>query len=123
LADRREGHRHYFSAKAINPLLENLRASGVAPAMASTTRRTASEFLIDRYSSYLLERRGLSRSSVRNYANVARGFLADRIQKRSALLSALRSAHSARVSSGPTRWIKVVSGKKYRWTGAGGTVA
>jgi integrase/recombinase XerD len=25
LADRREGHRHYFSAKAINPLLEYLR--------------------------------------------------------------------------------------------------
>jgi hypothetical protein len=58
LADRREGHRHYFSAKAINPLLEYLRVLGVAPAMASTTRRTASEVLSDRYSSYLLERRG-----------------------------------------------------------------
>jgi integrase/recombinase XerD len=85
LAERREGHRHYFSAKAINPLLEHLRALGVAPVMASTTPRTASQLVIDRYSTYLLERRGLSRSSVRNYANVAREFFADRIEKRGAL--------------------------------------
>jgi site-specific recombinase XerC len=40
--------------------------------------RTATEQLIDRYSAYLVQRRGLCRSSVRNYVNVARDFLADR---------------------------------------------
>jgi site-specific recombinase XerD len=85
LLDRRQGQRRYCSARAVNPLLQYLRGVGVAPAERGTEPRTASVVLIHRYSAYLLERRGLSRSSVRNYANVAREFLADRERTRGSL--------------------------------------
>jgi integrase len=48
--------------------------------------RTPSELMIDRYSAYLLQRRGLSRSTVRNYANVAREFVADRERRQGELV-------------------------------------
>ncbi|MDQ6805681.1 MAG: hypothetical protein M3065_12100, partial [Actinomycetota bacterium] len=49
---------------------------GVAPLPWPTASVTASEVLIERYSLYLLERRGLTSSTVRNYVGVAREFLA-----------------------------------------------
>jgi integrase/recombinase XerD len=85
LAERREDHRHFVSAKGTSPLLSYLRGVGVAPVTALTAPRTPSELLIDRYSAYLLERRGLSRSTVRNYANVARDFFAERERNRGEL--------------------------------------
>lgn len=79
VAERREcGHCHFVSEKGIGPLVDYLRRLGVAPAARPTGPRTPSELLIDRYSAYLLQRRGLSRSTVRNYAHVAREFFADR---------------------------------------------
>jgi site-specific recombinase XerD len=48
--------------------------------------RTPSELMIDRYSAYLLQRRGLSRSTVRNYASVAREFFADRERRQGELV-------------------------------------
>jgi site-specific recombinase XerD len=78
LAERRDHHRHLVSAKGIKPLLGYLRALGVVPTAGRTAPRTSRELLIDRYSAYLLERRGVSRSTVRNYANVAREFFTDR---------------------------------------------
>jgi hypothetical protein len=54
--------------KGTRPLLSYLQSVGVAPAAALTASGTPSELLIDPYSVYLLQRRGLSRSTVRNYS-------------------------------------------------------
>jgi integrase/recombinase XerD len=78
-AERRaSGRSRLRSTRALTPLLSYLRDLGVAPPAASAAPSTASEVLIARYSMYLLERRGLAPSSVRNYVGVARVFLADR---------------------------------------------
>ena len=79
LAQRRaSGQGHLVSDRGVGPLLHYLRGVGVAPAGEATAPRTPRELLIDRYSAYLLERRGLSASTVRNYTTSANDFLADR---------------------------------------------
>ena len=77
MAARRAARRsHLLSVWAMTPLLEYLRGMGVVPvAVATTTSVTPSEVLIERYSAYLFERRGLASSTVRNYVGVARVFL------------------------------------------------
>ena len=57
------------------PLLDYLRGLGVAPLEEVAAPSTPTEALVERYSVYLLERRGLTPSSVRNYVGVARVFL------------------------------------------------
>jgi integrase len=75
-AERREsGRRRLVSARAVSPLLGYLREVGVAPPAVAAAPSTPAEVLIERYSAYLLERRGLERSTVRNFAGVARVFL------------------------------------------------
>lgn len=66
-----------LSPRAMLPLLGYLRGLGVASAAAAAPG-TPSEALLERYGVYLLERRGLAPSSVRNYVGVARVFLSDR---------------------------------------------
>jgi integrase/recombinase XerD len=76
MAERRAaGRLRLLSPRAMGPLLEYLRGLGVVPAAVPAVPLTPSEVLIDRYSSYLLERRGLAASTVRNYVGVARMFL------------------------------------------------
>ncbi len=76
MAERRAaGRSRLLSLRAMGPLLEYLRGLGVVPAAVPVVPLTASETLIARYSRYLLERRGLAPSSVRNYVGVARVFL------------------------------------------------
>lgn len=72
---RAAGRSRLLSPRAMSPLLEYLRGLGVMPAAVPVVPLTPSEVLIDRYSSFLLERRGLAPSSVRNYVGVARVFL------------------------------------------------
>jgi integrase len=72
---RAAGRWRLLSPRAMHPLLEYLRGLGVVPAAVPAAPLTPSEVLIDRYSSYLLERRGLVPSTVRNYVWVARVFL------------------------------------------------
>jgi integrase/recombinase XerD len=85
-AERRAaGRSRLRSARALTPLLGYLRELGVAPLPAAATPSTPAEVLIQRYSAYLLERRGLAASSVRNYVGVARVFLADRERARGEL--------------------------------------
>ena len=72
---RAAGRWRLLSPRAMRPLLEYLRGLGVVPAAVPAAPLTPSEVLIDRYSSYLLERRGLAPSTVRNYVWVARVFL------------------------------------------------
>jgi integrase/recombinase XerD len=77
MAERRAaGYSRLLSSRAMSPLLEYLRGLGVVPLAEPALPLTAVEAIIERYSSYLLERRGLARSTVRNYVGVARVFLA-----------------------------------------------
>ena len=75
LAERRGARSRLFSPRALLPLLEYLRGLGVTPLPQPSVSVTAVEVMIGRYSSYLLERRCLARSTVRNYVGVARVFL------------------------------------------------
>ena len=72
---RSAGRSHLLSGRAMVPLLDYLRASGVVPAAVAMASLTPVEGLIERYWAYLLERRGLATSTARNYVGVARGFL------------------------------------------------
>ncbi|MDQ6744975.1 MAG: site-specific integrase [Actinomycetota bacterium] len=60
----------------MSPLLGYLRGLGVVPPAKLASPLTAVEAIIARYSAYLLERRGLAPSTVRDYVGVARVFLA-----------------------------------------------
>lgn len=75
-ADRRAaGRARFVSPRALIPLLGYLRELGVLPVEEIAAPLTAGESLIERYSLYLLERRGLTPSTVRNYVGVACVFL------------------------------------------------
>jgi integrase len=96
-AERRAaGRRRLVSPRALCPLLDYLRGLGVAPSVVPAAPSTPGEVLIGRYSAYLLERRGLAASSVRNYVGVARVFVADRERARGGL--ALMELDAAAVS-------------------------
>lgn len=72
---RAAGRSHLLSVWAMVPLLEYLRGLGVVPVAVARMSVTPSAVLIERYSAYLLQRRGVSSSTVRNYVGVARVFL------------------------------------------------
>jgi len=72
---RAAGRSHLLSVWAMVPLLEYLRGLGVVPVAVARMSVTPSEVLIERYSAYLREQRGVSSSTVRNYVGVARVFL------------------------------------------------
>jgi integrase len=73
---RASGCCRLFSSRGLSPLLGYLRDLGVVPRAVVGVQSTPGEELIGRYSTYLLERRGLAPSTVRNYVGVARVFLA-----------------------------------------------
>jgi integrase/recombinase XerD len=76
MAERRaSGRSRLLSSRAMSPLLEYLRGLGVVPAAKPAAPVTAVEALVERYSAYLLARRGLAPSTVRNYVGVATVFL------------------------------------------------
>jgi integrase/recombinase XerD len=70
--ERRASGSRLFSSRALSPLLEYLRGLGVVPPTEPAAPLTAVEAIVERYSSYLLGRRGLAPSTVRNYVGVAR---------------------------------------------------
>ena len=72
---RAAGCAHLVSPRAMRPVLDYLRGVGVVPAGIVAAPLTPSEALIERYAVYLVERRGVSSSTVRNYVGVARVFL------------------------------------------------
>ena len=93
---RAAGRSRLLSPRAMRPLLSYLRGLGVVPAALEAAPLTVAESLVERYSVYLLERRGLAPSSVRNYVGVARVFLSDRERVRGGL--ALMELDGAAVS-------------------------
>jgi hypothetical protein len=76
--ERRVTHARLASARALTPLLAHLRGLGVVPAAGSREASTPAGELLDRYAEYLRTQRGLKASTIRNYTNHARDFLADR---------------------------------------------
>jgi hypothetical protein len=75
---RRASHSQLASARGPQALLGYLRGLGVVAPAGSREAPTPAGALLDRYAAYLLVRRGVSPSTVRNYCNHARAFLADR---------------------------------------------
>lgn len=75
---RASGRTQLASPRALDRLLVYLRGLGVLPPGGSREASTPAGALLDRYAEYLLVRRGLTPSTVRNYCNHARAFLADR---------------------------------------------
>jgi len=97
VVERRDaGRARFVSPRALIPLFSYLRGLGVVPPALVAAPSTPVEVLIARYSRYLLERRGLALSTVRNYVGVARVFLEDRERVRGEL--ALRELDGAAVS-------------------------
>ncbi len=76
--ERRASRAQLASAYALEPLLGHLRALRVVPPAGSREAPTPAGALLDRYAEYLLAQRGLKPTTVRNYCNHARPFLADR---------------------------------------------
>lgn len=72
---RAEGYAKPVSMRGMAPLLGYLRQLGVAPEPEPEVADTAVAVLLVRYRRYLVEERGLSASSVRQYLDVARAFL------------------------------------------------
>ena len=77
VAERRMSHTHLASVRGLQVLLGHLRALGVVPVEGSRDAPTPAGELLDRYGDYLRLRRGLNVSTIRNYTNHARDFLAD----------------------------------------------
>lgn len=76
--ERRASHLQLASTRALEPALGYLRGLGVVPPRGSREAATPAGALLDRYAEYLLQQRGLKPSTVRNYCNHVRAFLADR---------------------------------------------
>jgi integrase/recombinase XerD len=109
---RAEGYAHLRSARALSPLLAHLRGLGVVPTPAAAVLSTPIEAVLERYSVYLFEERGLSSSSVRNYVGVARLFLSDREAAAGALeLEGLTTAAVSEFVLGECRRCSVGSAK------------
>jgi integrase/recombinase XerD len=78
LAARRSSYRDLVSLWALEPPLGYLRGLGVVPPAGSREAPTPGGELLNRYADYLRVRRGVKASTIRNYCNHARDFLADR---------------------------------------------
>jgi integrase/recombinase XerD len=71
-----EGYHLLLTGKGVAPLLSYLRASGAIPG-ALVARHSANDDLMVSFREYLIEERGLARSTARDYARVARRFVDD----------------------------------------------
>ena len=77
--DRRaSGWTHVVSLEGLGPLIDYLRRAGLVTTGAPGAPAGQSAQLLDRYANYLLDRRGMARTSVRNYVDIARVFLDER---------------------------------------------
>ena len=70
---RRHGYAHYFSPRALDPLLDYLRGIGVVVRVASAVE-TSIDRILREYAEYLARERCLSASTIRGYTDYAREF-------------------------------------------------
>jgi integrase/recombinase XerD len=71
-----EGYARLVTSKGVAPLLRYLRASGAIPEPFATNQ-SANDELLMHFSEYLVEERGLGRTTARDYVRVARRFVDD----------------------------------------------
>lgn len=76
LARRAAGYTALRTSKAVAPLLDFLRASGVLPEPAEVAPKSATEFVLASFSRYLLSERALAASTAAAYVARADRFLA-----------------------------------------------
>ena len=76
-ARRADGYAAQRSARALMPLLESLRALGVAAPPQMPEPQAPGDRLIGRFAGYLARERCLAEDSIRSYTGVARRFLAE----------------------------------------------
>jgi integrase/recombinase XerD len=79
---RASGRTHVVSLQALAPLIGYLRRAGLIRTGAPVAPAGRTAQLLDRYAKYLLDRRGMARTSVRNYVDIARVFLDERQRRR-----------------------------------------
>jgi integrase/recombinase XerD len=78
LVSRRDlGHTHLLSPRGMTPLLEHLRALGVAPQPSPIEPPCAAERLLAAFGQYLLRERGFAPSTALRYLGSVRPFLAE----------------------------------------------
>lgn len=75
-ARRREGYHHALSMRAVMPLMEYLRALGVAPRQRVVAVSGELDLVVEDYRRYLDSERALTPAVVGKYARLARKFLA-----------------------------------------------
>jgi integrase/recombinase XerD len=75
-ARRREGYHHGLSMRAVMPLVEHLRALGVAPHPSVAEPVGGLDVVVADYRRYLLGERALTAAVVGRYTRLAREFLA-----------------------------------------------
>jgi integrase/recombinase XerD len=84
--DRRaSGRTHVVSLQGLGPLIDYLRRAGLFTTGAPAAPAGQTAQLLDRYAKYLLDRRGMARTSVRNYVDIARVFLDEQHRRRGQL--------------------------------------
>src|SRR2546429_2680627 len=79
-ARRDAGYMQWLSMRAMAPLLGYLRQVGVVAAPEPPPAATPVDRLLERYRDYLASERGLAASTIRSYLDVARLFLAGRVE-------------------------------------------
>jgi site-specific recombinase XerD len=78
IASRRAaGYRHFLAASSLAPLVGYLRGLGVMPVPTTRSSGGSADALLERYSGYLVDERGLAAGTVRSYWGIARSFLGD----------------------------------------------
>ena len=77
VARRAAGYVNHRSGRGLQPLLDHLRRCEVAPWPVPSEDGPV-ERLLSRYAGYLARERGLAESTIRNYVELVRPFLADR---------------------------------------------
>ncbi len=92
-ARRAAGYTYMRSTKALGPLLDYLRQLSLVPTPSAAERpQDPAEVLLDRYLRYLMGEWGVTVKTARDYVDLVRPFLADRVQDGATVLAPLTSA-------------------------------
>jgi len=79
VAARRVRYTHHVSSRALVPLLECLRATGVVASPAAAAWRSPAEALLERYRCHLVSERGLRAETAEGYVERVRPFVAEHV--------------------------------------------
>jgi site-specific recombinase XerD len=89
---RRAGYRNFITRRAMAPLVEHLRTIDAIPCAPKIIARTPVARILDQYKRYLCNERSLLPSTVHNYADIARRFIAGQFGDGSMRWKTLRSS-------------------------------